>query len=174
MCSPYISHILLIFVLIVSGFSDNGGDNQKVCFFCFFVPDVGLQYLTQWQLEQGPGGHWTFRSAASGQYLGVGGPFEDGTPLVSVDEPVRWDIYPDDQDSSVFRSAFFLFPSLHVMSVLDSNPSLFLFCRIYVPGAPTALNIDLSDHGNPTPGTIVTLWGKWEGKNQTWRFEQVY
>ncbi|KAJ3922615.1 carbohydrate-binding module family 13 protein, partial [Lentinula edodes] len=114
----------------ISGFSDNGGDNQK------------------WQLEQGSGGHWTFRNAASGQYLGVGGPFEDGTPLVSVDEPVRWDIYPDDEDSSVFR--------------------------IYVPGAPTALNIDLSDHGNPTPGTIVTLWGKWEGKNQTWRFEQVY
>ncbi|GAW02756.1 carbohydrate-binding module family 13 protein [Lentinula edodes] len=101
----------------ISGFSDNGGDNQK------------------WQLEQGQGGHWTFRNAASGQYLGVGGPFEDGAPLVSVNEPVRWDIYPDDEDSSVFR--------------------------IYVPGAPTALNIDLSDHGNPTPGTIVTLCTKY-------------
>ncbi|KAJ3998881.1 carbohydrate-binding module family 13 protein [Lentinula boryana] len=114
----------------VSGFSDNNGDNQK------------------WHLEQGPGGHWTFRSVASGQYLGIDGPVENGTPLVSVDEPFRWDIYPDDEDSSVFR--------------------------VYVPGAPTATNIDLSDHGNATPGTIVTLWIKWEGKNQTWRFEQVY
>ncbi|KAJ4485340.1 carbohydrate-binding module family 13 protein [Lentinula aciculospora] len=113
----------------ISGFSDNNGDNQK------------------WLLEQGPGGHWTFRSVASGQYLGIGGPVEDGTPLVSVDEPVGWDIYPDDSDSGVFR--------------------------VYVPGAPTAMNIDLSDHGNPTPGTLVTLWGKWEGKNQTWRFGQA-
>ncbi|KAJ3751171.1 carbohydrate-binding module family 13 protein [Lentinula detonsa] len=113
----------------VSGFSDNNGDNQK------------------WQLEQGPGGHWTFRSVASGQYLGVDGPIENGTPLVSVNEPFRWDIYPDDEDSSVFR--------------------------VYVPGASTATNIDLSDHGNATPGTIVTLWIKWEGKNQTWRFEQA-
>jgi len=35
------------------------------------------------------------------------------------------------------------------------------------------LNVDLSDHGNPTPGTPVTIWGKWEGENQVWRFEQV-
>ncbi|KAE9398627.1 carbohydrate-binding module family 13 protein [Gymnopus androsaceus JB14] len=113
----------------ISGFSDNGGSNQK------------------WQLQQGQGGQWTFRSDSGGQYLGIDGPVEDGTPLIAVREPVEWDIYPDDRDSSVFR--------------------------IYVPNAPTAMNIDLSDHGNATPGTKVTLWGKWEGQNQTWRFEQV-
>ncbi len=42
--------------------------------------------------------------------------------------------------------------------------------RLFVPN--THYNLDLSDHGNPTPGTPVTLWGKWHpGKNQTWRFE---
>ena len=43
--------------------------------------------------------------------------------------------------------------------------------RLYL--ANTDYNIDLSDHGNPNPGTPVTLWGKWEGgTNQTWRFEE--
>ena len=35
------------------------------------------------------------------------------------------------------------------------------------------LNVDLSDRGNPAPGTPVTIWGKWEGDNQVWRFEQA-
>ena len=43
--------------------------------------------------------------------------------------------------------------------------------RLYL--ANTDYNIDLSDHGNPNPGTPVTLWKKWEGgTNQTWRFEE--
>ncbi|KAJ3723931.1 ricin B-like lectin [Lentinula raphanica] len=110
----------------ISGFSENNGNNQK------------------WRLEQGEGGHWTFQSVESGQFLGIEGPPENGTPLVAVNEPFKWDIYPDDEDPSHFR--------------------------MYVPNAPTAINIDLSDHGNPTPGTIVTLWIKWEGRNQTWKF----
>ena len=37
----------------------------------------------------------------------------------------------------------------------------------------TNFNLDLSDHGNPNPGTPITLWGKWEGgTNQTWHFEE--
>jgi hypothetical protein len=32
-------------------------------------------------------------------------------------------------------------------------------------------NLDLSDHGNPTPGTPVSIWGQWGGKNQLWRLE---
>jgi len=34
-------------------------------------------------------------------------------------------------------------------------------------------NVDLSDHGNPAPGTPVTLWRCWKGENQIWKFEQV-
>jgi hypothetical protein len=44
------------------------------------------------------------------------------------------------------------------------------FVRIFVPHEK--LNVDLSGHGNPLPGTPVTLWGKWtEGRNQCWRFD---
>lgn len=44
--------------------------------------------------------------------------------------------------------------------------------RIYIPGHPTPINIDLSDHGNPNPGTPVSIWGKWEGLHQQWIFEE--
>ena len=40
---------------------------------------------------------------------------------------------------------------------------------MFVPN--TQYNLDLSDNGKPTPGTPVTLWAKWEGRNQVWRFE---
>jgi hypothetical protein len=40
-----------------------------------------------------------------------------------------------------------------------------------VPG--TDYCVDLSDHGNPRDGTIVTLWANWKGGNQAWRFETV-
>ena len=46
-----------------------------------------------------------------------------------------------------------------------------VICRVFLAG--TKYCLDLSDHGNPNPGTPVTLWGKWEGgTNQTWRFEE--
>ena len=46
-------------------------------------------------------------------------------------------------------------------------------CRIYVAGLYT--NIDLSDYGNPSPGTPVTLWDQWEpGLNQLWLLQKVW
>ena len=33
----------------------------------------------------------------------------------------------------------------------------------------TNKNVDLSDHGNAAPGTPVTLWSQWDGKNQVWK-----
>lgn len=41
---------------------------------------------------------------------------------------------------------------------------------IQVPGTP--FNLDLSNHGDSTPGTPVELWGKWQGANQTWIFNK--
>ncbi|ESK84080.1 carbohydrate-binding module family 13 protein [Moniliophthora roreri MCA 2997] len=110
----------------VSGFTANGGNNQK------------------WYLDNSSG-HWTFR-CGTGKYLGLDGEVQDGTPVIGVNQPVQWDIWPDEQDGSVYR--------------------------IFVPNAPTAMNLDLSDHGNANPGTKVTLWTKWEGKHQCWKFEE--
>lgn len=41
--------------------------------------------------------------------------------------------------------------------------------RIFVPN--TTFNIDLYGNGDATPGTPITLWYKWAGIHQTWRFE---
>ncbi|PIL34506.1 hypothetical protein GSI_03283 [Ganoderma sinense ZZ0214-1] len=109
------------------GYDWHDGDNQK------------------WHLVQEDGA-WVLRNVSTGHYLGVEGEACDGTPVVAVYEPFRWDIWPDEEDSSTYR--------------------------LFVPN--TRYNLDLSDHGNPTPGTPVTLWSKWHpGKNQTWRFEDA-
>ncbi|EPQ52998.1 ricin B-like lectin [Gloeophyllum trabeum ATCC 11539] len=99
----------------------------------------------KWIVEQQQGGQWTFKSAGSGLYIGIEQQPGDGVPLVVAPSPFHWDVWPDEQDPSTFR--------------------------VFVPN--TSQNWDLSDHGNSAPGTKVTLWGKWEGKNQTWRFEQA-
>ncbi|KDQ49765.1 carbohydrate-binding module family 13 protein [Jaapia argillacea MUCL 33604] len=96
----------------------------------------------KWFVERLNSG-WTFRSLGSGSYIGIQGPPQDGTPLVATQEPTEWDIWPDEQDNSKYR--------------------------VFLPNTP--LNWDLADHGNSAPGTLVTLWGKWEGKNQTWDFK---
>ena len=41
-------------------------------------------------------------------------------------------------------------------------------------GTETEMDVDLSDHGNPKDGTPITLWGKWEGENQVWKFQEAY
>ncbi|KAI0072610.1 carbohydrate-binding module family 13 protein [Panus rudis PR-1116 ss-1] len=113
----------------IIGYDWHGGDNQK------------------WQVSQSGSG-WVFRNVGTGLYLrpdiGGGNLAENGTPVIADSEPFEWDIWPDEQDPSVFR--------------------------IFVPNTPQ--NVDLSDHGNATPGTRVTLWWKWDGRNQCWHFEQ--
>ena len=34
-------------------------------------------------------------------------------------------------------------------------------------------DVDLLDHGNPTPGTFVTPWYQTNGENQVWCLQQV-
>ncbi|KAG5644068.1 hypothetical protein DXG03_009158 [Asterophora parasitica] len=100
------------------------------------------QSMLQWILENN-NNQWTFKNAGTGKFLGVApGNVENGHSVLASDSPVAWDIWPDDVDSSVYR--------------------------IFVHG--TKFNVDLSDHGNANNGTPVTLWGKWKGTNQTWRF----
>ncbi|KAG6901563.1 hypothetical protein C0995_010497 [Termitomyces sp. Mi166 len=99
----------------------------------------------KWELSQ-ENNQWIFRNVGSGKYLGLSeGEPGNNLPVHGVNDPVPWNIFHDKDDDSVYR--------------------------IFVPD--TNFNIDLSDHGNPDNGTLVTLWGKWQpGVNQTWRFEQ--
>ncbi|TFK61725.1 ricin B-like lectin [Pluteus cervinus] len=105
----------------------------------------------RWKLQQDDQGAYTIVNTASGKFVSFAGASvrQDGDPVVAVDEPTAWDIQPD-----------------------KNNPSAFRYVLIILPD--TSFNIDLSDHGNPAPGTPVTLWEQSEpGVNQTWFFEQV-
>ncbi|CAA7264512.1 unnamed protein product [Cyclocybe aegerita] len=88
---------------------------------------------------------WYLKNVRSGTYIGFDGQHFDGTKLISKSEPFTWRILPDEKDCSVYR--------------------------IFVPW--TNMNLDLSNHGDSKPCTPISLWGKWEGTNQTWRFEKV-
>ncbi|KAI0668246.1 ricin B-like lectin [Trametes maxima] len=110
-------------------------------------PITGYQYHggenQRWVLEH-HGDAYRFRNAATGLFINVNGEPKNFAPIIACTSWAEWEIKPDHQDPSVFRA--------------------------YLKGTDYVL--DLSDHGNPTPGTPVTLWKKWEGgSNQTWRFE---
>ncbi|KAI0821755.1 ricin B-like lectin [Trametes gibbosa] len=99
----------------------------------------------KWQLEQ-CGDSCTLKNETTGLYHGYDGEHKDFTPIIASQNPARWHIRPDAKDPSTF-----------VLLLEGTN-----------------LSLDLSDHGNATPGTPVTLWQKWEGGlNQTWRFEEA-
>ncbi|KAJ2917819.1 hypothetical protein MD484_g2584, partial [Candolleomyces efflorescens] len=87
------------------------------------------------------GSTWHFRNAANGRYLAIEQEPGDAVKVIGSDEPFGWHIWPDEQDPSTLR--------------------------ICLPD--TVFNIDLSNHGDATPGTPVEIWGRWEGVNQTWR-----
>ncbi|KAJ7167596.1 ricin B-like lectin [Mycena filopes] len=90
-------------------------------------------------------GHgWTFRSLSAGLYLGLAGNPADGTPIIATSSPFEFDIWHDEQNEANYR--------------------------IFVPN--TSQNFDLYNDGNPTPGTPITLWAKWAGIHQTWKFER--
>ncbi|KAH7925979.1 carbohydrate-binding module family 13 protein [Leucogyrophana mollusca] len=119
----------------------SGGDNRSIIGYGFHNgPNQ------EWLFEQHEGGHWTIKSVGSGKYLGLEENPRDGVSVLAVSNPYRWDIWPDDEDLSVYR--------------------------IFASG--TQFNIDLSDHGNPTPGTEIVVWWKWNGRNQCWRVEPIH
>ncbi|MFE6064500.1 RICIN domain-containing protein [Streptomyces sp. NPDC056431] len=101
----------------------------------------------QWRALQRDN-HWFFKNVDTGLYLGVADhPMINSTPVVGVHEAFAWDVFPDEEDQSAHR--------------------------LYVPGNSSAMNVELSDHGNDADGTPVQLWGNWRGENQRWRFKAV-
>ncbi|EIW52696.1 ricin B-like lectin [Trametes versicolor FP-101664 SS1] len=112
-------------------------------------PITGYQWSggsnQKWTLEQNGDG-FQLKNAATGLYIGIDGEPSNSAPVIATSQGQHWEVKPDHSDPSVFR--------------------------IFLKG--TQFCLDLSDHGNPNPGTPVTLWKKWEGgTNQTWKFEEA-
>lgn len=69
----------------ISGWNDNGGDNQK---------------WTLGRLDN----QWTFRNRGNGRYLGLNSnELQDGTRLQGVDQEFGWNVFHDERDNSAFR-----------------------------------------------------------------------
>lgn len=95
------------------------------------------------KLHDGPG--WVIQNVGTGKFLSLTTNAQDGGQVLGTSDPTQWDVRPDEMDPSVYR--------------------------IFVLNTP--FNLDLTDHGNPTPGTPVAVWGAWEGRNQCWRIERA-
>ena len=67
----------------------------------------------------------------------------------------------------------FLSSFLRVVSSLDVRFGAVGDLGRLSPASNTNYSVDLSDHGNSKPGTLVELWGRWEGQNQVWKLQKV-
>jgi hypothetical protein len=70
--------------------------------FDMTVASITSDHLCQWTLNWTNIG-WTFRSRATGLYIGLDGSPADGTRLVAVTTPVGWDIWHDEVNPSTYR-----------------------------------------------------------------------
>ncbi|KAJ3500494.1 hypothetical protein NMY22_g19244 [Coprinellus aureogranulatus] len=90
------------------------------------------------------GGGWTLRAGSGNLYLALASVPGDGVHLVASPAPFEWHIWHDE-----------VFPGTY---------------RIFAPR--TLYNLDLWNYGDQSPGTVVTLWHKWNGAHQLWDFVQ--
>ncbi|KAF9051592.1 ricin B lectin domain-containing protein [Panaeolus papilionaceus] len=104
--------------------------------------------MEPWVAEriEGEHGGWHLRNAQSGKYLSLPSQKpQNDTQLLANDTKFLWHIW----DEETVQNAV----------------------RICVPN--TKKDVDLSDHGNAAPGTPISVWGRWEGENQLWRFQEA-
>ncbi|KAG2359670.1 ricin B lectin domain-containing protein [Suillus spraguei] len=99
----------------------------------------------KWIFQQdGDQDGWFIKSFGSGKYLGIEGNPKNGTPVVVVSNPFKWDVKASD---------------------IKSAKGI----RISVHG--TRFSLDLSN-GNSANSTKIQLWGSWPGANQIWAFTE--
>ncbi|KAG1824876.1 ricin B-like lectin [Suillus subaureus] len=109
----------------IIGYRDHNGPNQA------------------WIFQQADNG-WFIKSVGADKYLGIEGDVNDagnGTRVVAVPSPVKWDIKDSDMEG------------VEGVRILLHDKKF---------------SVDLSDKGNATEGTPVQLWTRWHGANQIW------
>ncbi|KAG1810908.1 ricin B-like lectin [Suillus subaureus] len=114
----------------------SGGDNYSII---GYHPHDGSNQAWIFQ-QDGDQNGWFIKSLRSGKYLGVEGCPNDGSAVVVVSNPFKWDVKDSD---------------------LENAKGI----RILVHG--TNFSLDL-DYGNSANHTKVQIWGSWPGANQIW------
>ena len=102
----------------VTGAPWDNSDNQKVCSRHLNTPELQLMFLTwKWVAErarstpQTPGTtRWTFRSVATGLYLGVEGAPRTAARIMATRDETEWDVRADREDPTALRYAHLFSP----------------------------------------------------------------
>lgn len=117
------------------------GDKQSIIAFGWHGGDN-----QKWQFEEAGDGNYYIKNVGFGKYLTFPDEPNDGKQVIATDGPRPWEV-------RVGREG---------QNQEDSRDSI----RIFVPG--TSQNLDLTNHGDITPGNPVQLWEQTPGQGQAW------
>ncbi|CUA69730.1 hypothetical protein RSOLAG22IIIB_08651 [Rhizoctonia solani] len=101
----------------------------------------------KWIFEPTDNGHYYIQNAGLHKYLTFPDEPNDGKQVIATDGPREWEVRVG-QEGHDDREA--------------GRDSI----RIFVPG--TNQNLDLTNHGDITPGNPVQLWEQTPGQGQAW------
>ncbi|KAH7317533.1 ricin B lectin domain-containing protein, partial [Rhizoctonia solani] len=124
----------------------SGGDEQSVIAFGWHGGDN-----QKWKFEDSGNGLYHIQNVKYGKYLTFPDEPNDGKQVIATDGPREWEVPRIYSVSTTFLS----------IMTHDSQQG-----SIFVPG--TNQNLDLTNHGDITPGNPVQLWARTPGKGQAW------
>ncbi|KAG2069027.1 ricin B-like lectin, partial [Suillus decipiens] len=104
-----------------------------------FRPHYGSNQAWMFQQDDDHDG-WFIKCSRTGEYLGIEGNIRNGTRVIAVPSPFKWDVRDSDVESAEG-------------------------IRILAHG--TNFSLDLS-YGNSESHTRIQLWKSWPGPNQIW------
>lgn len=119
----------------------SGGDEQSVIAFGWHGGDN-----QKWKFEDSGNGLYHIQNVKYGKYLTFPDEPNDGKQVIATDGPREWEVRVGREGENQ----------------KDQHESI----RIFVPG--TNQNLDLTNHGDITPGNPVQLWARTPGKGQAW------
>ncbi|CAE7127000.1 unnamed protein product [Rhizoctonia solani] len=119
----------------------SGGDGTSIISFPWHGGDN-----QKWEFIPADNGHYHIRNAQQGKYITFPDEPNDGKQVIATDGPREWEV------------------RLGHEGVNDKDEQVSV--RIFVPG--TEQNLDLTNHGDITPGNPVQLWSRTPGQGQAW------
>ncbi|KAG2366247.1 ricin B lectin domain-containing protein [Suillus spraguei] len=117
-----------------------GHDNHSIF---GFRPHHGSNQAWIFQRNDDQNG-WFIKSSRTGQYLGIEGNVRNGTRVVAVPSPFKWDVRGSDMESAGG-------------------------IRILAHGTNFSLDLDYENLANHAK---IQLWESWSGPNQIWAFTE--
>ncbi|KAF9222222.1 carbohydrate-binding module family 13 protein [Gyrodon lividus] len=146
--------------------------NVKTKSSCIDLSEADNYTVTGREYRTSPNQEWIFvkvgndfyiRSLGTGLYLAIAGEPRGGQKVVGSPSPFAWRVEDQADGPGAVRSV--------LVAYVDIGFSWLMLPRLVVPD--TNFNADLSDYGNPKPGTPVELWKKSKGDHKLWKLKKL-